>query len=641
MFFADSDATGAYWKGRWDGTPHDDEVERTANGEVVMCAGVRPYMLPTEGWTRHLEEMTDASIEGGADAVLPEEPLAHLHTGYEKAFHALWEERYGTPWRGQDTSQEARYLTGQLKNELYAKLEARLAARVMQRERELGRTIDFLLPIHSLYSNMAGQLVAPLGTSLAIEGVDGYVGQIWTGPVNWARANYDMESTFFASAYALYDYFTELVAGTDRRLWLLVDPVEDDPNHTWAEFEEWYRHCVVAALMMEEVDAYEVMPWPDRIFLPGHNTGGSSPAPEPYRTLILSVMQAMQEMEQGGRWVLGQEGEGEAVPQPTIGVAVADSLMWELEAAPRLGPVYGLLIPLIQAGVPARACVLERMHEPAYRERFDVILLSYEAFKPTSAAMNEHLARWVRDGGALVVYGADDSLDDAALWWKEAGHATPLAHLRALLDVGEKEGPQAVGRGHYLRNMHTPREFSSVDVAERDLWRVIDDVVKASGKPALRRPGYLHMKRGPYVMAHAFSEPLRLTGEFVDVLDPELRTYREMTVQPGQSALIKTVDIDGIPSGGQITKATDSPVIHCTHRLMSWKIETTSYRFTLRGPAETPGVLRVTARMGAYKRITASSADGEEVPLDIEQEGGNCRIRFPNHPEGVSITLRR
>jgi len=55
----------------------------------------------------------------------------------------------------------------------------------------LGREICFVLPVHSLYSNAAANLVAPLGSSFSIPHVDGMIGQVWTGPVRWALANYN------------------------------------------------------------------------------------------------------------------------------------------------------------------------------------------------------------------------------------------------------------------------------------------------------------------------------------------------------------------------------------------------------------------------------------------------------------------
>ncbi|HOW19881.1 MAG TPA: hypothetical protein PLC79_12675, partial [Phycisphaerae bacterium] len=318
MFFADSDATNEYWTGKWDGAPHPDEVERDARGDVVKCADVRPYMLPTDGWTRYLEEMTARSIDAGADAILPEEPLAHVFTGHEKAFQALWVKRYGRPWQPESASPEAHYLTAQLKSELYLALERRLATVTKEQAKRCGRDIRFVMPVHSLYSNVASRLVAPLGTSAGAREIDGYIGQVWTGPVNWALANYDSpDKSFFDSAYVLYDYFAQLVTGSGKRMWLLADPVEDDPRHEWKEFETWYRHCVAAKLLFPEVDAYEAMPWPDRIFLPGYATGGGTPAPERFRILMLSAIQVLQDVPVGGRWYAEPDGRDDG---PTEGV---------------------------------------------------------------------------------------------------------------------------------------------------------------------------------------------------------------------------------------------------------------------------------------------------------------------------------
>ena len=113
----------------------------------------------------------------------------------------------------------------------------------------------------------------------------------------------------------------------------------------WAEFTKWYKTCSVAMLFMEDVDSYEVMPWPARIFLPGFGTGGGTPAPEEFRRLVLSITQALQEMPLGGEWIGGCENDA-------IGVAVADSAMWQPHARPVLQALYGPILPLLHRGVP-------------------------------------------------------------------------------------------------------------------------------------------------------------------------------------------------------------------------------------------------------------------------------------------------
>ena len=131
------------------------------------------------------------------------------------SFKELWKQHYGFGWQPQNSSPYAHYLTGQLKGQLYWDLERQLLEHVRNSPQAKQRRIAFVVPIHSLYSNIAAGLTAPLGTSCSLDGIDGYIGQIWTGPVRWASANYGSEEkSFFTSAYALYDYFP----ATDRRV---------------------------------------------------------------------------------------------------------------------------------------------------------------------------------------------------------------------------------------------------------------------------------------------------------------------------------------------------------------------------------------------------------------------------------------
>jgi len=625
MFFADSDAANAYWTGKWDGTPHPQEVERNQKGDVVKCAGVRPYMLPTDGWIRYLEEMADKSLAAGAGAILPEEPLAHVFTGYEEHFRELWKRRYGMPWQPQHSSDEARFLTAQLKNELYLRLEQRLARRTGAFAEAQGRDIGFVLPIHSLYSNIASQLVAPLGTSTTLPGVDGYIGQIWTGPVNWALSCYDSPTkSFFTSAYVLYDYFTQLTVASDRKLWLLVDPVEDNPNHTWAAFAEWYKHCIAAMLLMDEVDSYEIMPWPDRIFLPGHSTGGGTPAPEDYRVTILAVTQALQEMPLGGTrfgesWPDGPAAASEPTP---IGVAVADTLMWQRQKHPMLQGVYAMFLPLLERGMPVSSFVMERMGEQAYLSRFKVIVLSYENFKPAQPAMHTALADWVEAGGVLLVLGQDgDALDARAqAWWRRRGADSALQDLLGELGASTtQKGTWAIGDGWVLRKTISPTQFAQPSVAEETYLPLIRQALEKAGQGTQPESGAFCMQRGPFVVAHAETKSLKLTGRLVDVFDPNLSVKASVELAPGSSGLYRDV--------AALMEAEQPVLLHTTHRLISCERHDGVLRFTLRGPAGTPGVARVFVPTPATPHITAANAQGDAV-------------KFTNVPEGVTVEIR-
>jgi hypothetical protein len=621
MFFADSDAANAYWTGKWDGTPHPQDVERNQAGEVVKCAGVRPYMLPTDGWIRYLEEMADQSLQAGADAILPEEPLAHVFTGYEQSFRELWEQRYKKPWQPQHSSDEARFLTAQLKNELYLKLERRLAARTAAFGQVQGRDIGFVLPIHSLYSNIAAQLVAPLGTSTNIPGVDGYIGQIWTGPVNWALGCYDSpRKSFFTSAYVLYDYFTQLTVASDRKLWLLVDPVEDDPDHTWAEFAQWYQHCISAMLLMDEVDSYEIMPWPDRIFLPGHSTGGGTPAPEDYRVTILAVTQALQEMPLGGKRFTGTWPDGLAGasgPAP-VGVAMADTLMWQRQKHPMLQGVYALFLPLLERGIPVSSFVMERLDDAAYLSRFKVIVLSYENFKPAEPAMHAALADWVKAGGVLVVLGGHNAALEALL--DELGGTT------------SQEGTWPVRNGWVLRDTVSPAQFAQPSAAEETYLPLVRQALAKAGQAVAAESGSFCIQRGPFVVAHAETEGLLLQGRMIDIFNPDLAMKTSVELVPGSSGLYR--DVLNVMDG------SEPALLHATHRLVSSACQDGVLRFTVRGPAETPAVARVFVATSQTPHIRATNARGDAVDVTCDKDEDTALLKFPNDPEGVTVEIR-
>lgn len=636
MFFADSDAGNVFWKGKWNGKEYPQDVERRADGQVVKCANVRPYMLPTEAWIRYLEEMAQQSLEAGAGAILPEEPLAHVHTGYEESFKTLWQQRYDRPWEAEHQSHEARFLTGQLKAELYNHLEYRLLQLTRNYSRQHNKSVSFAVPIHSLYSNIAAQLTTPLGISGQMGSIDGYIGQIWTGPVNWALGNYDSpQKSFFSSAFVLYDYFTQLTVANDKTLWLLIDPVEDNPRHSWSEFAKWYQHCAAAMLLMREVDRYEVMPWPDRIFLPGHATGGKTPAPENFRTRCLAITQVLQEIPCGGAWCDNTGRPMRSSQKPKIGIAISDTLMWEKNPPPKLQGIYGLLIPLVERGIPVSSFVMERSDEFDYNNLFKIIVISFEEWKPLSETMNLALVDWVRGGGTLIVLGQDgDALDRCQnFWWHKIGFSSPLAHLLAKLERKNKNTTSwRLGKGYVFRNKISPREFADPKIARKDYISLLEAAVKQTTGKTLSRPGNFCMRRGAFLIAHARQHPLEIPGRYVDIFDPELSIRQGVFLSPGESGLYRDVH--------PFYKEDESSLLHCTHRLMWEKKENQTLRFMVRGPAETPGVARIFIGLLKSPKLIGHDSQGNIVTVTVRKKDSTMLLRWPNDPEGVTIEVK-
>ncbi len=408
--------------------------------------------------------------------------------------------------------------------------------------------------------------------------------------------------------------------------------MEDDPNHKWSEFDVWYRHCIVASMLFPECAAYEVMPWPDRIFMPGHSMGGGTPAPENYRVTILSALQAQQEVPIGGEW------ERSGGPSTTgLGVLVADTLMWEKEKFPMLQAMYGSLMPLVQAGVPVHACVAERAGEPLYLSQFKVIVLSYEALKPQDAALHDALVRWVRDlGGCLVVLGPAEDIGPS-LWWHKAGFDTPLQHLLAALGLtAGADADRPVGKGLVLRRTISTKEFGQPDTAARVYLPLIDTALRktaaagGNGGKGLATNGSFCMRRGPFIIAHATRKPLNIRGPLVDIFDPELPVRDTVTLLAGQSGLYRDVSNafhEGLPT-----------LLHATHRLVSQDRPGKRLRFTIRGPAGTPAVARVLCK---HLNATIAARDTASHPVRVEarRDGDTVLLKFPNAPEGVALEI--
>lgn len=634
MFFANSDDLNEYWKGLWDAKEHTDQTEIDRHGKTIFCSGIRPYMLPTDGWIKYLQDTKILpSLQNGIDAVLPEEPLAHIFSGYEDGFKTEYEKFYSVPWQPQHSSALALYRTAYLKAVMYHRLETELMKFTKDFAKKNNREIHFVIPIHSIFSNKASNIVAPLGMSLDTEGFDGYVGQVWTGPVNWCLKNYDSpEKSFFASAFALYDYFVQLTVETNKKLWLEVDPAEDDPNHDWEQFKLWYQHCTTAMLMMLDADSYEVVPWPERIFqtnsfTPGIEDYARQPAPKNYLNLILSATQVLQDMPLGGKWL------GECRDYK-IGIAVADSTMWQKHNKPALQGLFGLLMPLLQNGINAASFVIERCTDEAYIKRFKIIVVSFEDFKPYKQQMIGALAKWVHSGGHILILGKDgDALDnEKSFWWQQNGFKSPLAALLAELGYKENQNEWKHGKGNAIYAAQSPADFAEPKTANDKYMALLNKIAKSAGINIEKPAGYFAVKRGDFVIAHAEKTQFKLEGRFIDIFNPDLIVLENIKLEKTQSGIFKditkTVRQNGKPK-----------LLHTTYRLIYEEYADGILKFFIKGPEQT----RLTARIckGSHNiEILSAMSNGRSVAIDRFDDNHNtCRLVCDNQPDGVLITV--
>src|SRR5579884_4734 len=399
---------------------HPDAVQTGAHGKPIAIDDSF-YLSPTADRIAIERSYYDTALVNGSEGVCPEEPEYWARAGYEGAFKAAWQRIYDTAWQDPAGSVDARWKAGQL----MASLEADHNAAILQDAALRKPSARRLVALHSPINYAEWGIVSPQYRIMQNPLVQEVVGQVWTGtartPARYAGVRADRT---FSIAYLEYSSLYHLLRGTGKKLWFLMDPLEDAPGLPLADYKSHYEQTLVASLLFPGVDAYEVMPWPERVY--GH-------IPADYAVEIDSVIAALQEMHT-------QTGEvsGNAAAEDTIGVFTSDSMQWQREAPDKsdFDGFFGLTLPLLERGVPVQVASLDRAAEPGYLRPFKTLLLSYDYQKPPDARAQAALAEWVRQGGSLLFFGGSDAYNAvAASWWRLAKLDTPQADLWSQLGL--------------------------------------------------------------------------------------------------------------------------------------------------------------------------------------------------------------
>jgi hypothetical protein len=443
------------------------EPQMDAAGTALTCGPGSYYLVPTAQRRQIMAKYFADAIRHGSRAACPEEPEFFSRAGYSPAFKAEWQQAYGEPWQDQTSSVDARLKSERLK----ASLEQQLLSDIYRAAREADPQAKRFLLAHSPLNYTSWGITFAHCAMLRTGLVDEMVAQVWTGTARSAVTHQGRTAErTFENGFLEYSSSWNLVRGMNVPVWFLMDPLEDNPDRTMADYHDNYERTLAASLMFPEVTRFEVMPWPTRIF---------GRVPDDFATEITSVIRVLTDM--AGVSPL-RNGEGPGVRQTewdcgTQGIAtfLADSAMWQRGApgTSDMDDVYGLCLPLLMRGIPAQIAHLDRVTDPGYLSPYHTLLLSYDAMKPQSAAINEALAEWVRDGGSLLVCGGDDAYCEAKEWWRQAGFHGPTEHLLSLIGFETKgrrlsEGAEAawkvVAETGYRGRMLENRKVEEIDL---------------------------------------------------------------------------------------------------------------------------------------------------------------------------------
>ena len=586
-----------YLCGRWDGKEHWDECQTDRNGNPILHGVDTPYMVPTRSFIQYLTEHLCTLIDKGITEIYMEEPEFWEAGGYSEAFKKEYLAYYGVDWEPPHTNINAKYRSSRLKAYLYGRLVRHLSRNIKEYGRKTGKEIHFYVATHSLVNYAQWKIMSPESRLLDVDEVDGFIAQVWTGTSgtgNVYEGHY--KSRTFETAYLEYGIMQELVKGTDKEVWFLQDPVEDNPEHGWEEYADKYKKTLTAALFWSDVDHYEVCPWPNRVFkgryprkvglaegmIPTEDMEGAKNIPDTYATFLASMIQTLGDMTKG-------ENETE---KDAVGVFLADSCMYQrtypdhvehhgqkinlsgmedwmnrlifqkeeerqlLLSMEKMEYAYkeccafpdwfGLTLPLLKYGLPIQPVYFDHMvRYDEYLRKYRYLILSYEFMKPESEEFHHKLVEWVKQGGTLFYIGKDfDPYNYLQEWWQKFFCDTPAQHLFAEfgMDKEPANGCYRIGEGNVLVWNEVPA-LLSVNEAIADKYRNwIREGLKMGGYH-WKMCNYLSVRRDPYIVIASMQESdmgsvYTKEGLFVDLYEDKYPVVERVLVEPGQEKLL-------------------------------------------------------------------------------------------------------
>ncbi len=269
-----------YVRGEWDGRQHYDDAQ-AAEGGFKLEHGISQghdcfYMMPSLAYARYLSEGLRRVVDAGALAIHLEEPEFWVRGGYGEGFQREWAEFYGEPWQDPASSPDARYRAARLKQYLYTRTLDILFRDLKAYAAEKGIP-DFkcYVPTHSLVNYAHWRIVSPESQLLTIPDFDGLIGQVWTGTSRTPNVYRGVpRQRTFEAGYCEYASCDAIVRGTDKRVWMLADPIEDNPSYCWDDYRVNWECTVTGSLLVAGSERFEIMPWPRRVFMasyPTHN----------------------------------------------------------------------------------------------------------------------------------------------------------------------------------------------------------------------------------------------------------------------------------------------------------------------------------------------------------------------------------
>jgi hypothetical protein len=672
-----------YLYGRFDGKNHENEAQQEKSGYKISHGRDVYYMSPGPSYGQFLSQGVQRAIDAGVEAVYLEEPEFWVRGGYGDGFKQEWQTMYGTPWQDPQSSVDARWKANKLMYFLYRRALQQVFDHVQESNQRTGKHVRCYVATHSLLNYASWGIVSPESSLAKLKGCDGYIAQVWTGTArtpNIFRGK-QAERTF-DTAYLEYGAAMNMVRGTNKRMTFLADPIEDNPDHDWGDYRHNWEACVTASLLHPEVNHFEVMPWPERIFNGKYpsvdNRTKRVPVPPDYATELQVVIHALDQVkaqsweensfgidpdrDQDAESPMGSSDEdltSDLLGVQRTGVLVSDSLMFERggpsESDNNLNHIYGLALPFVEAASPVYPVQLENLNQPHYLRNFGTLLLTYEGQKPLSAEPHQALAKWVKAGGRLLVFDDDsDPFNKVKDWWSDR-FANPrqelFQELGAPLDF---VGSMAVGKGSLVRIPVQPSQLarqSEGDLLVTDLARLASESManpfQSPSLSTLRDELQPRVTKNPNSprpqtiwggLRRIFDASFRLMGKagYVNLFDPHLAFHSPNDTIPA-TGLLQWIDAPDPHNRSMTATGNNSlPILLAAAGKVRHEMKRAHrYSFTLEGIEGTPSVL-LFQLPAKPKSVTVA---GVKHKFAWNAKVQLAWVKFPNRAIAQNITV--
>ena len=626
-----------YVEGKFDGKNHMDDAQVRRDGSRVMHDPSTPYFVPSPSYREYLKTKLAHAIDAGATAIYLEEPEFWAFAGYEESFKREYKKFYHEDWQAPHQSVDARFRVDHLKYILYRDTIDELFRYAKDYAKRKGADLHCYVATHSLISYAQIRMVSPMSSLMNLTDCDGYIAQVWTGTARHPNTYQGItKERTFESAYFEYAQMASMVRPTGRVCYFLADPIEDDPNHGWDDYEANYKRTLVASLMQADVNHYEIAPWPNRVFelnypatekdaRAARNSPKSAsnriPIPSTYATTLQVCFNALADMPTA-------PSHFESTI-PSVAVLTSDTMMFQRDdpspSDSHLNNFFALAMPLIKQGIPAKVVQLETLPTPNALKNIDILFMTYEGMKPLDENYNKLLANYVRAGGTLIVVDdQQDPYNKMRAWW----NSPPLKFVSPLDHLLQTLGPD---REKVVFDPSSPTKLAHDPNGAKHLLDLLNRALTQRNQPPLAAQSHLVLHRGPYVIAanvdeSSNSKPATIRGTFVDLFNANLPIVTNPTIAVGEVKLLREVG--------------DQPqVLASASRIQNFAISNGRITFESRGPENTHCVTRI--RLDRKPRSVGITDGSNTLPYNQgwDPTSSTLLLEYENHARPLVVTI--